>query len=361
MRLYVDGVLVGSRADTTAGRGLPRLLARSVATTCRAGPASRPRVNFVGGVDEVAIYPTALTAAQIQAQYALRNGGGAATSRPVRPSRWAATGLTASFDGVRVQRPRRVRHRLRVEVRRRQHRHRRHDPSHTYAAAGTYTVTLTVTDNGGATAATTAGHGRRAAGVIASDPFNRTVVDGWGQADTGGTVDAHDRGEQLRGRRRRRHAAAGGPLGAVGLPLVDLGARSSTSARARLRQAGDRRRYLHLGGGADGSGRRTTGPRSGSPARHDGLPRPHGRRGRDHPDHGAAARHGGGAQGDAALGAAAGHRGRVDAPSAQGVAGRHRRAGRVDDHRRPTRRPHCRTRAPWASTPSSRVRRPTPR
>ena len=140
-------------------------------------------------MDEVAVYPTALAQSTIQAQYALRNGGGGGGNQPPAASfTWGATGLAASFNGSGSSDP---------------------DgsvtgyswnfgdgatgsgvtPSHTYAAAGTYTAQLTVTDNQGATGSTT----RQVTvnvvtpGVIANDLFNRTVVDGWGQADTGGT------------------------------------------------------------------------------------------------------------------------------------------------------------------------------
>jgi PKD repeat protein len=185
MRLYVDGALVGSNS-TTAGEaylGYWRLGGDSLA----GWPGAPSNPNLIGWVDEVAVYPTALSQSTIQAQYALRNGGGVGNQPPAASFTWGATGLTASFNGSGSSDP---------------------DgsvtgyswnfgdgstgtgvsPSHTYAAAGTYTAQLTVTDNQGATGSTT----RQvdvsvvAPGVIANDLFNRTVVDGWGQADTGG-------------------------------------------------------------------------------------------------------------------------------------------------------------------------------
>ncbi|MFT4297058.1 MAG: PKD domain-containing protein [Micropruina sp.] len=59
-------------------------------------------------------------------------------------------------------------------------------PSHSYAAAGSYTVKLTVTDNDGATGDVTQTVTVAAPTQIAADDFNRTVSNGWGNADLGG-------------------------------------------------------------------------------------------------------------------------------------------------------------------------------
>ena len=67
MKLYVDGIRVGQRSDTTAGEAY--LGYWRVGGDSMGWPNSPSNDNFIGDVDEVAIYPTALTQDQIIAQY----------------------------------------------------------------------------------------------------------------------------------------------------------------------------------------------------------------------------------------------------------------------------------------------------
>lgn len=190
MVLYVDGGAVAQRADTTRGErylGYWRLGGDNLSGSALIGWPSAPSTqNFTGGVDEVAIYPTALTASNVQALYAARNGGGGGPNQPPQAAFTStANGLTASFNAASST-----------------------DPdgtitsyswsfgdgatgtgqttTRTYATPGTYSVTLTVTDNAGATDTETHSVTVAAASVIAADAFARTVANGWGSADTGG-------------------------------------------------------------------------------------------------------------------------------------------------------------------------------
>ncbi|ROQ38588.1 beta-propeller uncharacterized protein DUF5122 [Frondihabitans sp. PhB188] len=187
MALYVDGALVG----TKTGIGT----AQSYDGFWRVGGDSTWSGSqfFTGSIDDVSVYPSALTGAQVSAQYAAAKTGAGGTPANVSPTASftsTSSALTTSVNGTGSS-----------------------DPdgsiasfawtfgdggtatgstaSHTYTAAGTYTVTLKVTDNQGATGTTSksiavtapTGGGTQ---PIAQDTFARTLTAGWGTADVGG-------------------------------------------------------------------------------------------------------------------------------------------------------------------------------
>lgn len=144
MKLYVDSALVASGATTDAAAytGFWR--------------AASDNANFVGKLDEIALWSsTALTAQQIRAIYVASPAAtGVTNALPTASASIACTSLSCTFDGSASSDSDGVISAYAWNF---------GDGStatgataaHSYAASGTYSVTLTVTDNQGGTGTTT--------------------------------------------------------------------------------------------------------------------------------------------------------------------------------------------------------------
>jgi PKD repeat protein len=186
LSLSVDGVLVGTRPEVTTANPFTGYWRVGGDKSWIAG-----RDWFAGSIDEVAVYATPLTAAQVSAHAAAGRTAPAPDAAPTAAFTAAASDLAVSVDGTSSTDP--------------------EGPiasyawnfgdgssgtgataSHTYAAAGTYPVTLTVTDAKGATGSATrtvtvTAPPPPADAPIAADAFAREVTGGFGAADVGGT------------------------------------------------------------------------------------------------------------------------------------------------------------------------------
>lgn len=192
LALFVDGKLIGSRNDVTIAYnfdGYWRVGGDSLA----GWPGTSSSVDLAGKIDEVAIYPTALSLAQAKSHYT--KGGGSVA--PTASFTAQTNGLTVAVDGNGSTAPNGSVADYAWSY---------GDgtsgtgatASHNYVTAGTYPVTLTVTDNKSVTATATKN-------VTVSVPVNQpptpsftvtatglgVTVDGSASKDSDGTVTGY--------------------------------------------------------------------------------------------------------------------------------------------------------------------------
>ncbi|MFC6147940.1 MULTISPECIES: PKD domain-containing protein [Mumia] len=151
MKLYIDGSKVASRTDVKNGQngfwGYWRLGGDNLASWPNASSSSG---NFKGSLDEVAIYKSVLSDADVAAHYQAGKTGQGQNAAPTAAMTTSTQDLTVSVNGSTS---------FDVDGSIASHAWDFGDgatatgatATHTYADSGTYDVTLTVTDGGGAT------------------------------------------------------------------------------------------------------------------------------------------------------------------------------------------------------------------
>lgn len=193
MTLSVDGVQVAQDPTTTSAQaysGYWRVGGDNLGSW-----TNQPSSDwFSGRLDEVAVYPSALTSGQVMAHYAI----GLGQSAPTAAFTSAATDLSVAFDGTATMAD------DGATITSYAWNFGDGTPSgtgatatHDYAEAGTYSVTLTVTDSRGVSGAVTHDVTVLAANAEPTASFTSTVdgmsvaVNGLGSDDSDGTIESY--------------------------------------------------------------------------------------------------------------------------------------------------------------------------
>jgi PKD repeat protein len=243
MYLYLDGAQVGFSADTKSGMafGTQTGYWRMGGDTL-VGLPGKPTSDYLSGdIDEMAVYPVALTANQVQTHHTLGATGVAPNLPPQAAFSSSLTPLKVKVDGSSST-----------------------DSdgtiasyawdfgdgatdtgataSHTYSAAGSYTVALTVTDDRGATSTSSqsvtvakpVNVAPTAKLSVASDGLAVTA-DGSGSADSDGTISSYawsygDGGTDTGATASHHYAAAGAYV--IRLTVTDDGGATDTATKA---------------------------------------------------------------------------------------------------------------------------------
>jgi len=198
MRLYVDGELVASRDDNATGRNVSGFW--RIGGDNLSGWPNQPSSNtFVGSIDEVAVYPSVLSAQTVASHHALGTTGELPPQPPVAAFTAVASGLAVDVDGSGSSAPDGTLTSYAWDFGDGATAAGGAVASHTYAEAGTYTVTLTVTDDSGATA--TVAHDvtvaepppnqAPVAAIAATSTGLVVAVDASGSSDPDGTVASY--------------------------------------------------------------------------------------------------------------------------------------------------------------------------
>ena len=198
MNLYVDGVLVGSRTDTTTGRNMSGFW-RIGGDSLSGWPNQPSSSNLAGTIDEVAIYPSELTAGTVAAHNTLGRTGAAPNQPPVAAFTSPTNGLAVDVDGSTSADPDGAIASYAWTYGDGGTATGANPAAHTYSTAGTYTVTLTVTDDEGATGVATrdvtvappAPNQPPVAAFTATPAGLSVTVDGSGSSDPDGTVASY--------------------------------------------------------------------------------------------------------------------------------------------------------------------------